>query len=152
MVTSAKQIEITGFVTCSRLKARGAVVFIIDTGSNVSGIGEKDLSGMGLRFKNLERYTGRPVVVIGGGTVETRVLRDPVVILGIDTGYEKIILMNELLVHKGKRKMKRVRKGPMVYEKEIVHRSPSILGMDLLEKLKMRLVVDAARKVAYLED
>ncbi len=107
---------------------------------------------MGLDFHDLEPFTGARVVVVGGTTVDTRVIRDPVVILGIDTGHEKIVQMKELLVHKGTRKKKRVRKGPMVYDREVVRRGPSILGMNLLEELKMRLVVEAANKVAYLED
>ncbi len=146
------QIEITGFVTTRKPGARGAVVFIIDTGSNVSSLGEKDLSGMGLRFSDLEWYTGPPVGVVGGRTVETRVVLDPVVILGIESGYEKIIQMKELLAHKGTREKRRGRKGPKINDQEVVHRSPSILGMNLLEKLKMILVVDAEHKVAFLED
>lgn len=106
---------------------------------------------MGIEAKHLERYTDRPVVGIGG-KADTFVIRDAIVILGIDEGSEKIMQIKELLYHPGERYKKRKTKGAMVYEREALVRHPSILGMDLLRESELKLVVDPAREEAYLED
>ncbi len=124
---------------------------MVDTGSDLSSIGEKDLSSLELDFKDLERYRDRPVVGIGG-KADTFVMRDVTVIVGLGTSLEKIVELRELLVYRGHRyKKRRRRMGAKVYTREAITRYPSIMGMNLLKELELTLVVNASKEEAYLE-
>jgi hypothetical protein len=143
-------LEIDGFISCTKQGVQGAVTFLIDTGSDITSIGEKDGLAMGLDVKDLPRYTERPVVGIGGKT-DTYVIEDAIIILSHKLTDEFICLDQTLYYHKAKRYKKVKQKGGFRYAEQAISRAPSILGMDVMKKMGLILHLDWKEKKAYLE-
>ena len=133
-------VELDTHVVCGLSRKSGPVRFIVDTGSVVSSLGEKDIRSLGLSSRDLARYHGRPVVGIGG-RARTRLVKDITIVFGAG---EAILTDIELLYHMPVReRRKRAR--------ETVRSIPSILGMDLLRALDMALYCHPRKGIAYLE-
>ena len=106
--------------------------FLIDTGSDVTGITTKDCYAMGLSFSNL----GRPVGSISG-------LKDKARRWEINKAELRAISTNNQLTKFG---------PTTIYVMETSADCPSLLGRDILEKYRLKLVCDIKNKVLYLED
>ena len=133
-------VELDTHVVCGLSRKSGPVRFIVDTGSVVSSLGEKDIRSLGLSSRDLARYHGRPVVGIGG-RARTRLVKDITIVFGAG---EAILTDIELPYHMPVREgRKRAR--------ETVRSMPSILGMDLLRALDMALYCHPRKGIAYLE-
>ena len=136
-------VELDTHVVCGLSRKSGPVRFIVDTGSVVSSLGEKDIRSLGLSSRDLTRYHGRPVVGIGG-RARTRLVKDITIVFGAG---EAILTDIELLYHMPVREgRKRARET-----RETVRSMPSILGMDLLRALDMALYCHPRKGIAYLE-
>ena len=106
--------------------------FLIDTGSDITGISTKDCYAMGLSFNKL----GRPVGSISG-------LKDKARRWEINKAELRAISADNKLA----------KFGPMkIYIIETSTDCPSLLGRDILEKYGLKLVCDIKNKVLYLED
>ena len=106
--------------------------FLVDTGSDITGISTKDCKAMGLSFNKL----GRPLGSIRGLTDKARrweINKAELRAISIDNKLAKF--------------------GPMkIYVMETSSDCPSLLGRDILEKYSLKLVCDIKNKVIYLED
>ncbi|MCK4366372.1 MAG: hypothetical protein KAW84_00300 [Thermoplasmata archaeon] len=136
-------VELDTHVACGLSRKCGPVRFIVDTGSVVSSLGEKDVRSLGLSSRDLARYHGRPIVGIGGRT-RTRLVKDITIIFGAG---EVILADIELLYHMPVREGRKRALGT----RDSVRRAPSILGMDLLMALNMALYCHPRKRIAYLE-
>ena len=106
--------------------------FLIDTGSDITGVSTKDCYAMGLSFNKL----GRPVGSISG-------LKDKARRWEINKAELRTISADNKLA----------KFGPMkIYIMETSTDCPSLLGRDILEKYNLRLVCDIKNKILYLED
>lgn len=143
-------LEVDAYAICNKYNKRGPVTFIIDTGSPISSLGEKDVMALGLDVKDFPHYTGTPIGGIGGKAV-TYVIEEVTLVLGIVTGSETFCPNETLYYHKGREYRKTVRKEGKVYERESLFRTPSILGTDMMKKYGMVLHLDFKAKEYYLE-
>lgn len=143
-------LEIDAYVICNKYNKRGPVTFIIDTGSPISSLGEKDAMALGLNAKDFLHYTGTPIGGIGGKAV-TYLIEDVTLVLGIGTGSETFCPNETLYYYKGKEYRKTARKGGKIYERESILRAPSIFGTDMMKKYGMMLHLDFKAKGYYLE-
>ena len=106
--------------------------FLIDTGSDITGVSTKDCYAMGLSFNKL----GRPVGSISG-------LKDKARRWEINKAELRTISADNKLA----------KFGPMkIYILETSTDCPSLLGRDILEKYGLKLVCDIKNKILYLED
>jgi len=119
-------------IKSDRPKIRRQVNFLVDTGSDITGISMKDCYAMGLSFNNL----GRPVGSIRGLADKARRWEiNRAELRGISTD-------NKL-----------AKFGPMkIYVMETTPDCPSLLGRDILEEYGLKLVCDIKNKILYLED
>ena len=106
--------------------------FLIDTGSDITGISTKDCYAMGLSFNKL----GGPVGSISG-------LKDKARRWEINKAELRAISADNKLAKFGPMKM---------YIIETSTDCPSLLGRDILEKYGLKLVCDIKNKVLYLKD
>jgi hypothetical protein len=106
--------------------------FLVDTGSDVTGITTKDCYAMGLSFNTL----GRPVDSISG-------LKDKARRWEIHNAELRAISSDKKLAKFG---------PATIYVMETSLDCPSLLGRDLLEKYGLKLVCDIKHKTLYLED
>jgi len=106
--------------------------FLIDTGSDVTGITTKDCYAMGLSFSNL----GRPIGSISG-------LKDKARRWEINNAELRAISLDSKLIKFGPTK---------IYLMETSPDCPSLLGRDILERYGLKLVCDIKNKELYLED
>ncbi len=144
------KLEIDGFVFCRKQGVQGAVTFLIDTGFNMTSIGEKDALSMGLHAKDLPRHTGPPIVGIGGKG-DAFVIEDVTIILS-PKETDEFICPNQTINYLKSKKYKRIKqKGGFRYEQQAISRAPSILGMDVMKKMGLILHLDWKEKKAYLE-
>ena len=119
-------------IKSDRPKIRRQINFLIDTGSDVTGISTKDCYAMGLSFNKL----GRPLGSIRGLTDKARRWE-------INKAELRAISADNKLVKFGPTK---------IYVMETSPDCPSLLGRDILEKYGLKLVCDIKNKVIYLED
>lgn len=136
-------VELDTHIACGLSRKCGPVRFIVDTGSVVSSLGEKDIRSLGLSSRDLVRYHGRPIVGIGG-RARTRLVKDIAIVFG--TG-EVILADIELLYHMPVREGRK--RAPGTHG--TLRRVPSILGLDLLRALDMALYCHPRKGIAYLE-
>ena len=66
------------------LQGRGTVAFLVDTGASVTTIMDRDRDRLGIDWDRLDK-TKRPLSGIGG-TVDTRIIRDGILLFKTDTG------------------------------------------------------------------
>ena len=119
-------------VKSERPKMRRQINFLIDTGSDITGVSTKDCYAMGLSFSRL----GRPVGSINGLADKAR-------------RWE----VNRAKLHAISTDNKLAKFGPMkIYVVETTPDCPSLLGRDILQKYGLRLVCDIKNKILYLED
>jgi hypothetical protein len=119
-------------IKSERPKIRRQINFLIDTGSDITGISTKDCFALGLSFNKL----GRPVGSISGLAEKARRW-------GINKAEVRAISADNKLA----------KFGPMkIYVMETTPDCPSLLGRDILEKYGLKLVCDIKNKVTYLED
>ena len=119
-------------IKSERPKIRRQINFLIDTGSDVTGISTKDCYAMGISFNKL----GKPVGSISG-------LADKARRWEINGAEIRAISANNKLM----------KFGPMkIYVMETTPDCPSLLGRDILEKYGLKLVCNIKNKVIYLED
>lgn len=149
-ILSDGKLELDAYAICGMTRKSGPVTFIVDTGSEVSSIGEKDVKSLGLESKDLAKYVGRPIAGIGG-RAKTLVVKDVTVIFGLGQGEEIIVPGRDFLYHKPVKHKKRRRRGVQRYEEVAVIRTPSIMGMDLLKNMGLALYYDPKNGIAYLE-
>ena len=126
-VTSSMRLELDAFVVFAEYGKRGPVTFMIDTGSQVSSIGEKDIRALEVEPKWFQRYTGPPIVGIGG-RARTLVIPNVTLILTSEDGEQEIHPGYEFLYHQPRREKKRRRRGVQVYEEKAVLRAPASSG------------------------
>ena len=119
-------------VKSNRPKIWRQINFLIDTGSDVTGITTKDCYAMGLSFSNL----GRPVGSISG-------LKDKARRWEINNAELRAISADNKLAKFG---------PTTIYVMETSPDCPSLLGRDILERYSLKLVCDIKNKVLYLED
>ena len=119
-------------IKSDRPKIRRQINFLIDTGSDITGISTKDCYAMGLSFSKL----GRPVGSING-------LADKARRWEINRAELRAISADNKLAKFGPTK---------IYVMETTPDCPSLLGRDILEKYGLKLVCDIKNKVTYLED
>ena len=113
-------------------KIRRQINFLVDTGSDITGISTKDCCAMGLSFNKL----GRPSGSISGLADKAR-------------RWE----MNRTELRAISSDNKLAKFGPMkIYVMETSPDCPSLLGRDILEKYDLKLVCDIKNKTLYLED
>lgn len=106
--------------------------FLVDTGSDITGISTKDWYAMGFSYNNL----GRPVGSISG-------LKDKARRWEINNAELRAISSDK----------KFTKFGPtIIYVMETSPDCPSLLDRDILEKYGLKLVCDIKNKVLYLED
>lgn len=113
-------------------KIRRQINFLVDTGSDVTGISTKDCYAIGLSFNKL----GRPVGSISGLSNKARRW-------GINKAELRAMSADDELVKLGPTKL---------YIMETTPDCPSLLGRDILEKYNLKLVCDIKNKGIYLED
>jgi len=119
-------------IKSERPKIRRQINFLVDTGSDVTGISTKDCYAIGLSFSKI----GRPVGSIRG-------LADKARRWEINRTEVRAISENNNLA----------KFGPMkIYVMETTPDCPSLLGRDILEKYGLKLVCDVKDKVIYLEN
>jgi len=145
------KLEIDGFVFCNKQGVQGAVTFLIDTGSGMTSIGEKEALAMGLHAKDLPRHTGPPIVGIGGKG-DAFVIGDTTIILSPNETNEFICTDHTIHYLKTKKYKRVKRKGGFRYAEQAISRAPSILGMDVLKKMGLILHLDWKEEKAYLEN
>lgn len=105
--------------------------FLIDTGSDVTGIASRDLLAMGISYNRL----GRPSRSVFGL---------------VDKARRWVVKNAELRFETEDRKLAKF--GPMeIYIMETSKECPSLLGRDFLVKYGFKLVCDIPNKKVYLE-
>lgn len=113
-------------------KIRRQINFLIDTGSDVTGISTKDCYATGLSFNRL----GKPVGSIFG-------LADKARRWEINKSELRAISTDDKLV----------KFFPMkIYVMETTPDCPSLLGRDILEKFDLKLVCNISKNEVYLEN
>jgi len=118
-------------VKAERPKIRRQINFLVDTGSDITGIATKDCLAMGISFKKL----GRPVGSIAG-------------LKGMARRWE---IKNAWLYFIAEDK-RLAKLGPMtIYIMETIEECPSLLGMDFFKKHGFKLVCNISNKKVYLE-
>lgn len=119
-------------VKSEKPKIRRQINFLVDTGSDITGISTKDCYAIGLSFNKL----GRPVGSISG-------LADKARRWEINRAELRAVSTNNKLA----------KFGPMkIYVIETTPDCPSLLGRDILEKYDLKLFCDIKNKVLYIED
>ena len=106
--------------------------FLVDTGSDITGISTKDCFAMGLSFNKL----GRPLGSISGLTDKARRWE-------INRAELRAISTDNKLAEFGPTK---------IYVIETSPDCPSLLGRDILEKYGLKLVCNIKNKLLYLEN
>lgn len=144
------RLEIDAYAISGISRKSGTVTFIVDTGSEISSLGEKDVRSLGLESRDFEKYVGRPIAGIGG-KAKTLVVRDVTIIFKTKEGEDLILPGHDFLYHKPTKYKRRKTKGVQRYEHVAIFRAPSILGMDLLKKLNLALYYNPMKGIAYLE-
>ena len=119
-------------IKSDRPKIRRQINFLVDTGSDITGISMKDCYAMGLSFNNL----GRPV-----GSISR--LADKARRWEINRAELRGVSTDNKLAKFGPTK---------IYVMETTPDCPSLLGRDILEKYGLKLVCDIKNKILYLED
>lgn len=119
-------------IKSERPKIRRQINFLVDTGSDITGISKKDCYAMGVSFNNL----GRPIGSISGLTDKARRWE-------INRAELRGISADNKLAKFGPTK---------IYVIETTPDCPSLLGRDILEKYGLKLVCDIKNKILYLED
>ena len=118
-------------VKADRPKIRRQINFLVDTGSDITGIATKDCLAMGISFNKL----GRPVGSISGLKDKARrweIKNARLYFISEDNKLEKF--------------------GPMtIYIMETVEECPSLLGIDFFVKYGFKLVSDFPNKEIYFE-
>lgn len=122
------------------LGLKGTVAFLVDTGSSVTTIMDRDRERLGINWNRLEK-TRRPLAGIGG-TVDTRIIRHGTLVFRAETGRE---VRENLPIHVARHDLTRLdRKGI-----EGVLQLPSLMGRDVMERY--RLVYDKPEHLVFLE-
>lgn len=116
------------------------VAFLIDTGSSVTTIMDRDRERLGLDWNRLDK-TERPLTGIGG-TVDTRLVKDGTLIFRSRSGET---VRSRLPIHVVKHETARLDSRA----KEPVLQLPSLLGRDVIERYK--LVYEKRKNQVYLE-
>lgn len=119
-------------IKSDRPKIRRQINFLVDTGSDITGISMKDCYAMGLSFNNLGRSAGS----ISG-------LADKARRWEINRAELRAVSTDNKLAKLGPTK---------IYVMETTPDCPSILGRDILEEYGLKLVCDIKNKILYLED
>ena len=119
-------------VKSSHPKIWRQINFLVDTGSDITGISTKDWYAMGLSYNNL----GRPVGSISG-------IKDKARRWEIYKAELRAMSTNNQLAKFG---------PTTIYVIQTSPDCPSLLGKDILEKYGLKLVCDIKNKVLYLED
>ena len=119
---------------------KGTIAFMIDTGSSVTTIVDRDRERLGINWNNLET-TNRPLAGIGG-TVDTRIIKHAT--LAFKTESEKIV-QEKLSIHVARHDLAGLDRRGI----ERVLQLPSLLGRDMIERY--RLVYDKSRRLIFLD-
>jgi len=122
------------------LQGRGTAAFLVDTGASVTTIMDRDRDRLGIEWNRLDK-TKRPLSGIGG-TVDTRIIRDGILLFKTDTGGT---VRERLQVHVAKHETARMDR----HGRELVLQLPSLLGRDIIERY--RLIYDKSKNTVYLE-
>jgi hypothetical protein len=122
------------------LKGRGTVAFLVDTGASVTTIMDRDRDRLGIDWNRLDK-TKRPLSGIGG-TVDTRIIRDGILLFKTDTGGT---VRERLQVHVAKHDSARMDR----HGRERVLQLPWLLGRDMIERYG--LIYDKSKSTVYLE-
>jgi hypothetical protein len=122
------------------LEGRQPVSFLIDTGSSVTTILDRDRERLGLGWNKLAK-TSKTLTGIGG-TIDTRVISDGLLFFRTMTGD---MIREKVDVYVAKHDMTRLDRRT----EERILQLPSLLGRDLIERY--RLVYDKSRSQVYLE-
>jgi predicted aspartyl protease len=118
-------------VRAEKPKILRQIPFLIDTGSDITGIAMKDCLAIGISFNSL----GRPVGSISGIKDKAR----------------RWEIKGELRAITQETKLERF--GPMkLFILETSGDCPSLLGRDFLEQFGFRLIYNIKRKELYLEE
>lgn len=144
------KLELDTYAVCGQTKKSGTVTFLIDTGAEISSIGAKDIKGLGLTSKDLQKYTGKRIVGIGGKS-RTLVVPDVTIILRSEKGSEEFLPNHDFVYHRAFKEKKRRTKRGLTYDDVAIFRAPSIFGTDLMRKMGMTLHYDTKKGIAYFE-
>jgi len=120
----------------------GYVRFIIDTGAYETILSEAELVDRGIDFDSLPVHD-RPLGTIGGWT-DPRILGGVILEFLGERGEAQYVEMDEIFVV---RNIERRARGGRVKKLVI----PNLLGLGMIYQTGARLVIDGAKKTAYLE-
>lgn len=138
-ITSDGRIEVDGYIASVRYGVRGAITFLVDTGSQRTILGPRDAETLRFPIQNLPPYTGPPLIGIGGKGKPFDVGPCQVV-----SGDAEIVEEVPVLYFAPEKEVRvRTRGGGVRREiRERVFALPSLLGTDILRKRRCVLEVD----------
>ncbi len=142
LLFTEKGLELVVHLTCPARRISSAFNFLVDTGSEKSYLAWQDAEKVGIKLDELPPY---PKAILGfGGTAQAKHLNE--------------LCFLSVQSEEGNLSTAELSEGLLIYRPSLRRGSRSapapalsIAGRDLLEKSGWRLVVDMARKLAYLE-
>jgi hypothetical protein len=140
-------VEITGALVIPSAPKRfiPSVMFLIDTGADVTNINEIEIGKLDLNIKDLPR-TIKPVLTWGGRT-QSHVVSNPVFLFFDEQKQSRdFIGLNE--IHATEQPTEKGDRGKLL-NKFIL---PNLLGRDFFIKFKLKFVVDFGKQIAFIEE
>lgn len=132
-------VVVTGYLSSERYEAKGAVTFLLDTGSQRTILGPRDAEMLRFPTSRFPPYTGSPLIGIGGKGKPFDVGPCQIVL-----GDAEIVDSVQVLYFKPEKESKvRTRGAGLRREtRERVFAIPSLLGVDILLRNRCALQVD----------
>lgn len=119
-------------VKSDRPKIRRKINFLIDTGSDVTGISTMDCYAIGISYNKL----GKPVGSITGLAEKARRWEINNTEIRAISSEDKLVKLSNM----------------KIYVMETTPNCPSLLGRDILEKFNLKLVCDISNNKVYIEN
>ena len=119
-------------VKSDRPKIRRQINFLIDTGSDVTGISTRDCYAIGISYPRL----GKPVGSITGLSEKARRWEINKSEIRAISSQDKLVKFSDM----------------KIYIMETTPNCPSLLGRDILEKFNLKLVCDIGKNEVYIEN
>lgn len=137
-VTTDGRIEVDGYLVSTRYGVRGAITFLLDTGSQRTILGPRDAQTLGFPVDQFAAYTGPPLIGIGGKGKPFDVGPCQIVL-----GDAEIVAEEPVLYFAPEKETRmRTRGGGRREKRERVFALPSLLGTDILRKRRCILEVN----------
>jgi len=138
-ITSDGRVEVDGYIASLDYDVRGAITFLVDTGSQKTILGPRDAETLGFPAERFPPYTGPPLIGIGGKGKPFDAGPCQIVL-----GDAEIVEVEQVLYFRSEKEVRvRTRGGGARRERrERVFALPSLLGTDILRKRRCVLQVN----------